>query len=276
MPKLPKNWKRAGKIRASGSLREHHHGYGRRKDRTRPPGTGPGRILDIHRERRARRVGPVMILVPVKNLSWRKTTPRFVVRSADTHRARASHAVRCARNSGRMEGRPEVGIVTSDPFALQLAQQFRFSVIPDNNNRSQTDAIEMATRFCESQGIDNTLVIPGDIPLFRIGSWQRFWNPRPAKVPSWSAPPMGAAPTQSFDVPLGLFPARFGNDSFEPHHAAAQATGQPCVLLSLPGIALDIDNPSDLRALAAAPGETHAQRLIRQWQLDDLPQAANE
>jgi len=60
------------------------------------------------------------------------------------------------------------------------------------------------------------------------------------------------------------------------HHAAAQATGKPCVLLSLPGIALDVDNPSDLHALAAASGETHAQRLVRQWQLDDLPQAANE
>jgi 2-phospho-L-lactate/phosphoenolpyruvate guanylyltransferase len=76
--------------------------------------------------------------------------------------------------------------------------------------------------------------------------------------------------------PAGLFPARFGNDSFEPHHAAAQGTRKPCVVLSLPGIALDVDNPSDLRALAAAPGETRAQRLVRQWQLADLPVAANE
>jgi 2-phospho-L-lactate guanylyltransferase (CobY/MobA/RfbA family) len=59
-------------------------------------------------------------------------------------------------------------------------------------------------------------------------------------------------------------------------HHAGQATGKPCVVLSLPGIALDVDNPSDLSALAAAPGETHAQRLIRQWDLADLPLAANE
>ena len=48
------------------------------------------------------------------------------------------------------------------------------------------------------------------------------------------------------------------------------------MVLSLPGIALDIDNPSDLRDLAAAPGETRAQRLVRQWQVDELPVAANE
>jgi 2-phospho-L-lactate guanylyltransferase (CobY/MobA/RfbA family) len=47
-------------------------------------------------------------------------------------------------------------------------------------------------------------------------------------------------------------------------------------VLSLPGIALDIDNPSDLRALADAAGETRAQRLVRQWQLAELPVAANE
>ena len=55
---------------------------------------------------------------------------------------------------GTWPDRPEVSIVTSDPFAIHLAQQFHFSVIHDNNNRSQTDAIAMATRFCEAQGVD--------------------------------------------------------------------------------------------------------------------------
>jgi 2-phospho-L-lactate guanylyltransferase (CobY/MobA/RfbA family) len=56
---------------------------------------------------------------------------------------------------------------------------------------------------------------------------------------------------------------RFGNDSFAPHHAAAQATNNPCVVLSLPRIALDIDNPEDLRLLAHAPGEKRSQVLAR-------------
>jgi len=47
-------------------------------------------------------------------------------------------------------------------------------------------------------------------------------------------------------------------------------------VLPLPGIALDVDNPEDLRTLATAPGETRAQRLVRQWVLADLPVAANE
>jgi 2-phospho-L-lactate guanylyltransferase (CobY/MobA/RfbA family) len=47
-------------------------------------------------------------------------------------------------------------------------------------------------------------------------------------------------------------------------------------VLPLSGIGLDIDNPSDLRQLAAASGDTRSQRLVRQWDLTDLPRAANE
>ena len=66
-------------------------------------------------------------------------------------------------------------------------------------------------------------------------------------------------------VPADLFPLRFGNDSFKPHHAAAQATGKPCVVLNFAGIAVDVDNPEDLQRLLSLPGETRAQRLARRF-----------
>ena len=69
----------------------------------------------------------------------------------------------------------------------------------------------------------------------------------------------------AFRRPANLFPLRFGNDSFKPHHAAAQATGQPCVVLNLPGIAVDVDNPEDLQHLISLPGNTRAQQLAREY-----------
>jgi 2-phospho-L-lactate guanylyltransferase (CobY/MobA/RfbA family) len=60
---------------------------------------------------------------------------------------------------------------------------------------------------------------------------------------------------------------RFGNDSFKPHYAAAQATGKPCIVLESPGIALDVDNPEELSRLVATAGHTRAQRLARQWDI---------
>jgi 2-phospho-L-lactate/phosphoenolpyruvate guanylyltransferase len=217
-----------------------------------------------------------MILVPVKNLSGAKQRLASLFDQPTRTELAQAMLFDVLETLGEWKGRPEVSIVTSDPFALQLAQQFRFSVIPDNNNRSQTDAIEMATNLCESQGIDSTLVIPGDIPLIQSWELEKILKNAPSEGSVLVRAADGRGTNAIFRRPAGLFTARFGNDSFEPHHAAAMATGKPCVVLSLPGIALDIDNPSDLLALAAATGETHAQRLIRQWQLDDLPQAANE
>ena len=80
-----------------------------------------------------------------------------------------------------------------------------------------------------------------------------------------------------FRRPAGLFPLRFGNDSFRPHLSAAHTTGKPCIVLSLPGIALDVDTPEDLRQLASAQGDTRAQQLARRWGFAvALPLAANQ
>jgi len=217
-----------------------------------------------------------MILVPVKNLSGAKQRLAALFDQPTRTELAQAMLLDVLETLGTWTDRPEVAIVSSDPFALQLAGHFCFSVIPDDANRSQTDAIEMATRYCEAQGVDSTLVIPGDIPLIQSRELEKILQSAPAEGSVLVRAADGRGTNAIWRRPAGLFPARFGNDSFAPHHAAAQATGKPCVVLSLPGIALDIDNPSDLRALADAAGETRAQRLVRQWQLAELPVAANE
>jgi 2-phospho-L-lactate/phosphoenolpyruvate guanylyltransferase len=217
-----------------------------------------------------------MILVPVKNLSSAKQRLASLFDQSTRTELAQAMLFDVLETLGMWTLRPDVGIVTSDPFAIQLSRQFNFSIIPDTANRSETDAIEMATRFCEAQRVDNTLVIPGDIPLIQSWELEKILESAPAQGSVLVRAADGRGTNAIFRRPAGLFPARFGNDSFEPHYAAARATEKPCVVLSLPGIALDVDTPADLRALAAAPGETRAQRLVRQWQLADLPVAANE
>ena len=217
-----------------------------------------------------------MILVPVKKLANAKQRLAPVAdQLARTELAQAM-LFDMLETLGTWERRPEIALVTSDPFALDLARQFKLQVIADNANRGETDAIEMATRICESRGVQSTLVIPGDIPLMQASELEAILQARPAEgsvlVPSAD----GRGTNAAWRRPAGLFPLRFGNDSFKPHLAAARATQKPCVVLSLPGIALDADNPADLVQLAAAPGQTRAQRLVRQWNSPDLPVAANE
>jgi 2-phospho-L-lactate guanylyltransferase len=217
-----------------------------------------------------------MILVPVKNLANAKQRLAAVLDQPTRTKLAQAMLFDVLETLHTWVGRPEVGIVTSDPFALELARRFEFHIIPDNTNRSETDAIEMATRLCESRGIDSTLVIPGDIPLIQADELEKILEVAPDQGSVLVPAADGRGTNAAWRRPAGLFPLRFGNDSFKPHLTAARAALKPCVVLSLPGIALDIDDPSDLRQLADAPGETRAQRMVRQWDLADFPLAANE
>jgi len=217
-----------------------------------------------------------MILVPVKNLANAKQ--RLAAILDQPSRTQLAHAMLLdvLETLANWKNHPEVGIVSSDPFALELARRFAFTVIPDNANISETDAIETATGYCESRGVSDCLVIPGDIPLIQTCEVQTILEAAPEEGSVLVPAADGRGTNAAFRRPAGLFPLRFGNDSFKPHFAAAKATGKPCVVLSFAGIGLDVDNPSDLSRLAAAPGETRSQQLLRGWELSDLPLAANE
>jgi 2-phospho-L-lactate/phosphoenolpyruvate guanylyltransferase len=217
-----------------------------------------------------------MILVPVKSLANAKQRLASVLDQPTRAKLAQAMLFDVLETLHTWTNHPDVSIVTSDSFALDLARQFEFQVIHDHKNRSETDAIELATKFCESRRVDSTLVIPGDIPLIQACELEKIFEAAPDQGSVLVPAADGRGTNAAWRRPAGLFPLRFGNDSFKPHLTAARATQKPCVVLSLPGIALDIDNPSDLRQLAEAPGETRAQRLARQWDLTDLSLAANE
>lgn len=206
-----------------------------------------------------------MILVPVKNLAQAKQRLAGVLNQAfRTQLARVMlHDVLATLAS--WVHRPAVGIVTSDEFAMELAREYAFEAIPDPINPGETGAVEMATRLCETRGVESTLVIPGDIPLMQSWELEEIVAKAPAEGSVLVPAADGRGTNAAYRKPAGLFPLRFGNDSFKPHLAAAHATQKPCVVLELPGIALDVDNFSELRQLIAASGDSRAQRLVRGW-----------
>lgn len=208
-----------------------------------------------------------MILIPVKNSSSAKQRLASVLgQPARTQLAQAMlHDVLSALAKWR--DRPAVALVTSDPFAVKLAAQYQFEIIPDPTNPGETGAIEMATRICEQRGNKFSLVIPADIPLIQAWEFEEILKQAPAEGSVLVPAADGRGTNAAFRRPAGLFPLRFGNDSFKPHRAAAQATGKDCVVIQSPGIAIDVDNPADLQRLLAMPGDTRAQRLVREWNL---------
>ena len=206
-----------------------------------------------------------MILVPIKNtFSAKQRLAEVLDQPSRTALAQAMlNDVFDALHGWK--NRPPVAIVSSDPYAVKLASEYEFEVLPDPENPGETGAIEMATRVCVERGLDSTLVIPADIPLIAAWELEEILKQAPAEGSVLVPAADGRGTNAAFRRPANLFPLRFGNDSFKPHHAAAQATGKPCVVLNVAGIAVDVDNPEDLQRLIALPGNTRAQVLAREY-----------
>jgi 2-phospho-L-lactate guanylyltransferase len=206
-----------------------------------------------------------VILVPIKNTSSAKQRLAAILDQPSRTKLAQAMLYDVLTTLHDWTNHPPVAIVTSDPYATELAQQYKFEIIPDPANPGETGAIEMATQICVERGADSTLVIPADIPLIQAWELEEILKHAPAEGTVLVPAADGRGTNAAFRRPANLFPLRFGNDSFKPHHAAAQATGKPCVVMNLPGIAVDVDNPQDLDQLVSSPGETRAQSLAREY-----------
>jgi 2-phospho-L-lactate guanylyltransferase len=208
-----------------------------------------------------------MILVPVKILSDAKQRLSAVLNPEERIVLAQAMCEDVLQTLADWHSRPPVAVVTSDPFAGDLAARLDFEVIPDDNS-GETSAIEMATALCRARGNKHTLVIPADIPLIDARELQMIVDSAPSTGSVLVPDAAGRGTNAAWRSPADLFPLRFGNDSFLPHQASAKATGLPCVVLNLPSIARDIDRPDDLLEVAAANGDRLSQKLLRSWNLD--------
>jgi 2-phospho-L-lactate guanylyltransferase len=216
-----------------------------------------------------------MILVPVKILTSAKQRLAAILSPEERIALAQAMCEDVLQTLANWRGRPAVAVVTSDPFARDLAARFAFDVIADGDNRSETDAIEMATTVCHKRGAKSTLVVPADIPLIEVAELEKIAAAAAGAGAVLAPDAAGRGTNAAWRSPADLFPLRFGNDSFLPHLAAAKATGLPCFVLELPGIARDVDRPEDLFAVAAAAGERRSQKLVRGWNLSARSQLAH-
>ena len=210
-----------------------------------------------------------MILVPIKDFADAKHRLAEVL--SPEERTELARAMFADVLSALAQVDAAIAIVTRDAEAIALAREFcpRASIIHDPQNAGETEAIAAATDEAMARGAQFSLVIPGDAPLVTAAEIEQVLSAAPAEG-SVLAPAADNEGTNAIlRRPANLFPLRFGNHSFAPHLRAAQATGKTAIVLRLPGLALDIDRPDDLVALAIAPGETRSQRLVRQWRVTE-------
>jgi len=208
-----------------------------------------------------------MILVPVKHLETAKQRLSPLLSAAERLALAEAMLQDVLAALDACRHREHVALVSGDARAHRLARRHGFAIIDDPNDPGETGAIEMATRVAMERGAEFILVLPADIPLITASEVDRIFEAAPRAGTVLAPSASGRGTNAVLQRPPGLFPLRFGNDSFVPHLAAARATGRPVEVLRLAGIGVDIDEPADLADLLAASGETRAQRLLGDWQI---------
>jgi 2-phospho-L-lactate guanylyltransferase len=154
-------------------------------------------------------------------------------------------------------------LVTTDPAALVLAARYDCASMGEGAGDGHSGAVAAAAQRLAREGRGSMLALPGDIPLVtaaEIGRVIAAHRPAPSFtiVPSHDERGSNAI----LMSPPAAVTLRFGENSFFPHLAAAEARGIAPTVLHLPGIALDIDNPLDLAHFARLRSRTRAGRLL--------------
>lgn len=161
-----------------------------------------------------------------------------------------------------------VWVVTRDEAVAGLARELACEIVLEERNAGHTAAVARARGEASQRGADVFVTVPGDVPCVTAAEVRELAEaarPGPAAVFTPSRSGLGTngvalAPPDAMEL-------TFGEPSFENHLATARARGLEPRVLSLPGLALDVDGPADLTALLAEGPQTESGRLLAGWGL---------
>ncbi|MCK0197320.1 2-phospho-L-lactate guanylyltransferase [Ancylobacter sp. 6x-1] len=190
--------------------------------------------------------------------------------------------------------RPErlvaIRVVTSEPGAAAIAARHGAVVEPEaappaggqGPEAGLNAAVDGAARRLAAQGTEGMLVLPADLPCITaaeiVGLIDAHGAGTPGRSPAVTLAPAraGGGTNALLASPPALLPAAYGPGSLARHSASASARGVRPRIHGSRGIALDIDTPDDLAALAGMqPGPCTARLLAGEPALaaDPVPDA---
>ena len=157
-----------------------------------------------------------------------------------------------------------VHVVTRDPDVIAHARRAGCTIVTEDANRGHSQAVLRAQEEAARAGAEAFLTIPGDVPCVTPAEVEAVVEAADGRercavfVPSASGDGTNAALLR----PPALMTLKFGEPSFANHLTAARRQDVEPTVLRLPGLALDIDGPDDLRALLRRDGGPRTRALL--------------
>jgi len=195
-------------------------------------------------------------LVPVKDLSQAKTRLAQLL-SAEERAALAGIMLAGVLEAvsgispAALEGiRLRRVIVTGHAPSAALGRRLGFEVLPEQSPRSESDSVDRASARLAEEGVNGVLRIPLDLPLIATEDLERLMVPIREGCAAVLVPSLSGTGTNAlYRSPPTLFPSRFGPGSFALHEKEARRRAKDVRVLPLASLALDVDDPDDVREL---------------------------
>lgn len=199
---------------------------------------------------------PIWAIVPVKPFLRSKSRLAPVLspqQRAGLSRAFLGHALEVL---AQIPAITQTLVISRDSQALALARDRKAHTVTEAGAPDLNKALHRATRVARQSGAGAVLILPTDIPLLTVADIQQIASEDGSNATVVIAPDRHERGTNALFVrPPGLIEYAFGPDSFSKHLALAQASGAEVHICRLPGLALDVDVPEDLRAYELAQAQ---------------------
>lgn len=201
-------------------------------------------------------------IVPVKqfHLAKQRLAPGLSSgERSDLFRAMVADVLDCLQ---RTPGIARILVVTREPAARALAENAGASVLEEAAGDLVT-AVTQAAAAAAAAGARGIVIVPGDLPLIDPRDLQAVLAAHdPARNGDRAVTLVSDADGVGTNclacTPPQIIPFRFGATSCADHLRAARDAGVEPTLMQRPGLALDIDTPSDLAEFAACGHRGHA------------------
>ena len=211
----------------------------------------------------------VTALIPVKGFRNAKQRLSPLLGAADRELLAEAMFRDVLRAVTRARGLDATFVVTGNDRVAEISASMGAAVIREPAETGETGAVDFARVELKRMGHQAVLILPGDMPLVRAWDIERVL----AQVPDGAAAPFALlAPSHDrlgtnalLLAPPDIIRLRFGYDSFNYHLGQVSARGLPLRFIENEAIALDIDEPQDLRRfLTVGRDDGKTFRLARQ------------
>ena len=203
------------------------------------------------------------LLIPVKDPSRGKTRLSAFFTLEERRRlawAMFEDVIRAAAAASKPD---RVLVLTSFDLAIKRARKAGFEVLIEQSQISESASVDWASRLLTEQTFDSVMRLPADLPLVRGEDIDELLNTRMPSPGALLVPSRDGTGTNAIiRSPPDIFCSRFGPNSLELHRQEAARAGAACLIVENERIAIDIDEPTDVRLFMERGRGTETFRLL--------------